>query len=122
MVRLSRILLRQQMFDEATVVVERAKSIAPHDPEVAVSEAVLLSATGNTDQALSALNAILKDHPNIADAWFFRGMIGMQSQNPALAQESWRKFVEVAPPGPRRDRIQGFLDGEGLKMPGPRNR
>ncbi|MEZ4270238.1 MAG: hypothetical protein R3C68_02010 [Myxococcota bacterium] len=115
---LTQLLMRAQAIEEAKVVNERILSLDAENTQARVYAAVIRSAEpGQLDAALGDLDALLKKHPDFADAWFFRGMMGMRSGNTELAQESWRKFVAVAPESPRRQRIEGFLKGEGLQMP-----
>lgn len=109
--------LRAQMMDEADVATRRALELDPNHAEAQVHAAALHSAQGDQQAALATLDRVTEKNPQLAEAWFFRGMIGMQSGNTELAQSSWRKFVEIAPDGPQKDRIRGFLAGEGLQMP-----
>ena len=117
LVILARKLLRSQAFEEAQVLNQRALTVAPDNLDAQVNAAVLTSARGATAEALKELDGILEKNPQHAPAWFFRGMMGMQSGNQELAMQSWQKFVDVAPEGPQKQRIQGFLSGRGLQMP-----
>ena len=67
--------------------------------------------------AFTALDSVIDTHPKYADAWFFRGMLGMQSSKSNVMRESFEKYVEYAPDGPKKERIRGMLRGEGMKMP-----
>jgi cytochrome c-type biogenesis protein CcmH/NrfG len=116
-VRLTRRLLALQMLNEAAASNEHALKLDPKHPEARVHAAVLQSARGNTEEALRSLNGILQQHPTLAEGWFFRGMLGMMTNKPDLARESWTQYVAVAPDGPRKQRIQSFLDGNGLQGP-----
>jgi tetratricopeptide (TPR) repeat protein len=120
LVRLGHKLLQAQALQEAMLVTEKALSVAPENEEAKVHRAVLRNAIGDPDGALRDLDALLGKTPGLAEAWFFRGMIGMSNNRPELAQESWTKFVAVAPDGPQKERIRGFLEGKGLQMPGQR--
>jgi cytochrome c-type biogenesis protein CcmH/NrfG len=117
LVRLAHKLLQGQALSEAHMLNERALSFAPDNVEALVHKAVLRNAMGDSENALRELDALLAKNPTMAEGWFFRGMIGMSTGKPELAKESWQKFVAVAPDGPQKERIRGFLDGKGLQMP-----
>lgn len=114
---MSRTLLRQQRFGEAVAANAKALTLDPDNPEAQVHAAVLQSAKGDVTGAMAALDTILTQHASLAEGWFYRGMLGMMSGQPEVTQESWTKYVQVAPDSPRKERIQGFLDGKGLQMP-----
>lgn len=120
LLQLTRRLLHGQMLSEAEVLVQRALSLAPTNPMAQTYEAVLMSAKGDTIGAVAKLDAVTRAHPTLADAWFFRGMLGMQSENDALMRESFEKYVANAPAGPQRDRIKAML--ESGAMPGAAGR
>lgn len=109
LLRLSHLLLRAQMLDEARVVNDRALRLEPQNPEGRVHAAVLRAGGGDSAGAIEDLNAVLTTSPKLAEAWFFRGMLAMQSGDQKIMQESFTHFVEVAPEGPQRDRIRAML-------------
>jgi len=112
-------LLRSQRIAEADALTRQALALDPNNTEARVHAAVIKSAGGDLVNALAMLDGVLQDDPKQAEAWFFRGMMGMRSGNTELAHASWRKFVDVAPDGPQKERIRGFLAGEGMQMPQP---
>ncbi|MEL6338472.1 MAG: hypothetical protein AAFP04_03335 [Myxococcota bacterium] len=107
---LTRRLLFSQQFAEAQQLNARVLKIDPTDVEGRTYAAVLMSASGKQQGAAEALDAITSEHPDFADAWFFRGMVAMQSGDSGKTQEVWARFVEVAPPSPRRNRIEQMLE------------
>ena len=115
--RLARILLRQQMFREAEIIGGRVLQLDAENIDAKVHSAMLTGAKGDAEAALAELTALVEKHPTHADAWFFRGMLGMHSQKSDIMKESFEKFVEHAPPSARKERIRGMLRGEGIKMP-----
>ena len=117
MAKLVKRLLRTQMFSEAAILIERARAIDAERVDFQVYEAVLLSAKGDNDAANRALDALVSAYPDAVEAWFFRGMLAMQSGKSERMRESFERYVEVAPDGPKKDRIQRMLDGGGIQMP-----
>ncbi len=107
---LTRRLLFSQQFAEAQELNARVLKLDPTDVEGRTYAAVLMSASGKQQGAAEALDTITSEHPDFADAWFFRGMIAMQSGDSGKTLEVWARFVEVAPPSPRRYRIEQMLE------------
>ncbi|MEC9465349.1 MAG: hypothetical protein VX834_06175 [Myxococcota bacterium] len=117
MVRLGKILLFQQMHKEAALVTERAMQVAPKDPGVLVNHAMVTAAQGDKPAALATLDGVLEKDQTYYDAWFFKGMLSMQSGDSEGMRSSFEKYVAHAPESPRRDRIQKMLAGGGMQMP-----
>lgn len=104
-------LLREQMFDEADRLLGHIKELDPTNATARVYSAVTLAARGSDEQATRELDTVTKEHPDIADGWFFRGMLAMQGGDNERMRDSFEHFMAVAPPGPQRDSIRGFLQG-----------
>ena len=117
MAKLVKRLLRTQMFNEASILIERARAIDAERVDFQVYEAVLKSAKGDQEGANTALDALVSAYPDAAEAWFFRGMLAMQSGKSERMQESFERYVEVAPEGPKKERIKRMLAGGGIQMP-----
>lgn len=117
LVELGRLLLKAQMFKQAEVVTDRALQLDPENTLARVHAALLEGARGDTERALQKLGSIVEAHPDVADAWFFRGMLAMQAGRQELMRESWQQFVELAPESPRSERIRAMLDGSGPQRP-----
>ena len=117
MAKLVKRLLRTQMFSEASILIERARAIDAQRVDFQVYEAVFKSAKGDQEGANTALDALVSAYPEAAEAWFFRGMLAMQSGKSERMQESFERYVEVAPEGPKKERIKRMLAGGGIQMP-----
>ena len=109
LLRLSHLLLKDQMLSEAKVVNDKILQLAAHEPEALVHAAVLQASEGDINAALERLTDLAKEN-NLAEAWFFRGMLAMQSGNQSVMRDSFEHFVAVAPEGPQRQRIKAMLD------------
>lgn len=116
LVRLSHLLLKSQMLDEAKVVNDRVLQLDPTNVEGRVHGAVLLAGTGDRAGAQKGLDDVLKKDPTFAEAWFFRGMFGMQAGKQELMRQSFEQFVLYAPDGPQKERIRAMLQRQ---MPAP---
>ena len=107
--QLSHRLLRMMMIEEAATLNDRLLQLAPKNPEGLAHKAMLRAARGERDAAVADLTALLKNQPTFAEAWMFRGMLGMQSGNTALMRESFSEYVKYAPDGPQKERIKAML-------------
>jgi cytochrome c-type biogenesis protein CcmH/NrfG len=118
MVQLGKILLFQQMHKEAAMVTERALQVAPQDSGVLVNHAMVMAAKGDKPGAISTLDGVLSRDETFYDAWFFKGMLSMQTGDTEGMRVSFEKYVAHAPESPRRARIKKMLEGGGMQMPG----
>ena len=119
MVRLSRLLLTRQMFEEANVVIKRALAVDPTHLGALTSQAMIFASRGNVDQAKTSLISVLKQDKSHADAWFFRGMLAMQAGNNDQMKQFMTEFVRYAEPSPRRDRFVSMLGLDLGALPRP---
>ena len=108
--RMAHLLLKAQMHNEARVVNDRALQLDPQSVEARTHAAVLEAGGGNAVAGQAGLDAVLKQDPTFAEAWFFKGMLGMQAGNNEVMRQSFQQFVRYAPPGPQRDRIRAMLE------------
>jgi tetratricopeptide (TPR) repeat protein len=106
---LSHKLLRATRIEEANELNKKLLMLEPNNTEGLVHQAVLKAAHGDQEQGLNDLTTLLKTHDNLAEGWFFRGMLSMQLGKNDLMLESFKKFVEVAPEGPQKERIKQML-------------
>ena len=117
MARLGRILLFQQLHTEAKMVTERALQIAPDHIGAQINQAMVTAGQGDAAGALTQLDAVLKRDPKSYDAWFFKGMLSMQSGDNSGMKKSFEQYVALAPDGPKKDRIKRMLGGGAMQMP-----
>jgi len=110
--RLGHVLIAGRMYEEAKIMTDRALQFDPGNKE-ALAHAAALRSVQDRDGGLAQLDALVKQNPSLAEAWLFRGMLGMQSGNTALMQESFQKYVAVAPEGPERDHVRSMLSAGG---------
>lgn len=110
--RLGHVLIAGRMYEEAKVMTDRALQFDPGNKE-ALAHAAALRSVQDRAGALAQLDALVKQDPKLAEAWLFRGMLGMQSGDTTLMQESFQKYVAVAPAGPERDHVRSMLSAGG---------
>lgn len=94
---------------------DRAK---PSAPAPKAYSGWLLFLAGLTDEALPRIEAAIAADPEFPDAHFFRGMVllrGRDDREGALVE--FRRFLELAPPGPERDQVEQLVAG--IEEPAP---
>jgi tetratricopeptide (TPR) repeat protein len=106
-----RVLLRRMEISHARPFIDRALQLDPEHAESLVHYAVLLAAEGNRSEGVARLDALLSEHPDIADGWFYRGMFGMQDGDPQRMKESFARYLKLAPDGPMAAQVKGLLNG-----------
>ena len=87
-----------------------AARLDPSAPAPKAYSGWLTFLAGLTDEALGRIDAAIAADPNYPDARFFRGMVllrGRDDQIAAIAE--FRRFIELAQPGPERDQVEGLL-------------
>ncbi len=113
LVQVAHLLIRQMRIAQAGPIVERALQIDPKHAESRVHMAMVTAANGDNKSALAQLDAVAQEHPTEAEAWFFRGMIGLQTGDLRLKNESFARYLELSPEGPQKERVRAMLAGDG---------
>ena len=99
------------------MVTERALQIQPDHIPTQINQAMVTAGQGDASSALTQLEAILSRDPKSYDAWFFKGMLSMQSGDNDGMKASFEQYVALAPDGPKKDRIKRMLGGGAMQMP-----
>jgi len=113
--RLSELYRRSGKFDLAQESLKRAESMQQDSLEVAYNEANLLEAQGKYEEAAAALQKLIarssapSDRHNMALFMERLGNVYRQSGKPQLAQETFRKVVELGAPESARG-YSGLID------------
>lgn len=108
-VRLGHLFLAARMFEEAKILTDRALQLDAHNGE-ALAHAAALRSVQNREGGLADLATLLKAEFILAEAWLFRGMIGLASGDMTLMHDSFKHYLEVAPAGPERDHVSAMLN------------
>ncbi|MCK6529858.1 tetratricopeptide repeat protein [Myxococcota bacterium] len=110
---LSHALLASQQFDEAARYNDRVLEKRPDDPEALVHLGLMRSVSGDLDGGVAQVDAVLQVDPKMPEALLFRGMLAMQGRDRSAAVAYWRRYLEVAPPGARTDRVRAAVSALG---------
>ncbi|MEO0814660.1 MAG: hypothetical protein AAFY60_17495, partial [Myxococcota bacterium] len=103
-------LLMGQAYEEAARLNQRVMEIEPQNVKGQTYNAMMQAVRGDPEGAKSRLEELASKHgENALDAFFFRGMIAMGERDTPAMQKYIGRWVELAPPSPRRDRFKAML-------------
>lgn len=89
---------------------DAAAAIDPSAPGPKAYSGWLVYLAGLTDEALSRIDAAIAADADYPDARFFRGMVLLRGRDDrAGAVAEFRRFLELAPPGPEREQVAQLL-------------
>ena len=91
------ILNRQGRLDEAIVHFREARRRDPERLEAGLNLGALLARTGRTAEALTVLRDAARRHPESAAARYNMGLVHWLREEPAAAQEAWRRALALDP-------------------------
>lgn len=98
---------------EAVDALRAFDTAAQLDPDAAAPKAYggwLVFLAGLTDEALGRIDAAIAADPDYPDAHFFRGMVLLRGRDDRTAAvDEFRRFLDLAPPGPERDQVEQLL-------------
>ena len=83
----------------------------PEDASVLADCAVMYFKTGDSDKALQYLNKAIELKPDLAQAWFNKGLILMTAQDRHQeGLEVWKQFIKLAPESEEAKLIKSQID------------
>lgn len=95
--QLASMLLREGKQDEAEKLTDEVLKENPSDNDALLVKARLSLLRQDAQGAITALRAVLRDQPNLVDAYLYLADAHMLSKEPELAKESIMKAVESNP-------------------------
>lgn len=110
LVELGRMYLSSQRLNEVTRVSLKALELDPDNPGALTNLGMVLVAIDHVKDGLASFDRALSADPEFADALLFKGMVLFQRQDFQTAVDAWERYLEVAPPGARTDRIEAMLE------------
>jgi tetratricopeptide (TPR) repeat protein len=94
--RLSHGLLEVGRFFESFQVAQKIMEVEPSDPEARTHLAAVRMAMGMRDQARSLLDDVLENHPDLIEAYLYRGVLHAEEGDRAKAAEVWQRGVDAS--------------------------
>ena len=90
----------------------------PNNVDAMTHLALIVAIGGHADSALETFERALKLDPNYPPAYLYRGQVLMEAKNDSAgAIRAWEKFLQLAPPGEDRDRVQKLIADAKTKSP-----
>jgi hypothetical protein len=88
--------LRRGDFEEAMSTLDRARALAPDDPEVRVHLAILQLAVGMVDRAIPELEGAVEASPGLGKAHLWLGMAQLRVGNSEAATSAFESALECS--------------------------
>lgn len=107
---ISSILVNEGRAEEADQYRSRLPSGQKIDPNAFLNQGISLYNAGNLDEALVKFDQIVADYPDLADAYYYRGLthLGKASNEQAIAD--FKKMLELEPGHEKADEAKQFLE------------
>lgn len=96
--------LQQGRLSEAAPLLERARKLHPREVRFAFLHGTTLAGLGQFAEAVSAFQAVIKQEPNIADAYLALGQAQRKLGQFEEAQNTYRKLLRLRP-----DHVDGYI-------------
>lgn len=94
--------------DQAEALLERIPPEEAIHPNTTMNLGMAHYNKGELEQAKGFLDRTVRDYPEVAIAYYFRGLINL-SLEPAEAAEDFKKYIEMAPDSPQAVEAKEYL-------------
>jgi tetratricopeptide (TPR) repeat protein len=106
-------------FEDALGEYEVALKIDPGDAEAQANIGLILYLAGRPQDGLDAVDRALQSAPDYPEALYFRGVILLRGlDRPADAMDAFARYLEAAPFGSQRERVQRLIDRARAELAG----
>jgi tetratricopeptide (TPR) repeat protein len=107
---ISSILVNEGRDEEAAQYRARLPAGQKIDPNALLNQGISLYNAGSLDEALSKFDTIVADYPDLANAYYYRGLthLGKASNEQAIAD--FKKMLELEPGHEKADEAKQFLE------------
>jgi len=99
-----------EMVNKAESQFRRALELADEKPEAKIGLANVHLVTGETDQAISLLEEVIADHPDMREALFALGRAYLTKGETDKAEATLERFLETDPPAVWAEQAQTMLN------------
>jgi tetratricopeptide (TPR) repeat protein len=104
------VLVAEEREDEAEQYIARLPEGADLDPNAEMNLGILAYNDGNMEEAARIFEALVAEHPDIADAQYFAGLVHLNQGKNAEALAELRKMMELAPDHEKAEEVRGFIE------------
>jgi len=103
------IVASQGKVEEAEKLLEKVPADDVLHPNTTINIGMAHYNNGEMEEAKKYLDKTVKDHPDVAQAYYFRGLVNL-SIHPEEAKADFEKFLEMAPDSPQASEAREYLE------------
>jgi hypothetical protein len=107
---ISSILVNEGREEEAQQYIARLPAGQKVDPNALLNQGIALYNEGNLDEALARFDQIVADYPDLADAYYYRGLVHLGKAQNEQAIADFKKMIELDPNHANADEAKQFLE------------
>lgn len=106
---ISNLLVAEGREQEAQTYMARLPQGESVDPNTLLNVGIKHYNDGKLDQALAQFDRVAKENPNLADAYYFRGLTYLGLNKSAEAKADFQKTLQLDPKHPKADEIKEYI-------------
>ena len=103
------LLVREGRTDEADVYMEKLPEGVKVATDTVLNSGITAYNNGDLDSALKQFNTAVANNPEMADAYYYRGLVHLGKSQNDEATTDLRKFLELAPDDSKASEAEQFL-------------
>ena len=107
---ISSLLVSEGRTDEAEQYMARLPEDEKLDPNALLNVGIEEYNAQDLDAALVAFDAAVRDYPDFADAYYYRGLVHLNIGHNKLSAVDFKKLLELAPDHPNAEEAKQFLE------------
>lgn len=104
------VLLSEGRTEEAQTYMARLPEGQKLAPDTLLNMGIEMYNANDLDGALENFDRAVAENPDLADAYYFRGLVNLAKTNSEAATADFLKFVELSPEGSRAEEARQFLE------------
>jgi tetratricopeptide (TPR) repeat protein len=95
--------------DEAKTYMAKLPQGASVDPNTLLNLGIKAYNEKKLDEAARDFDRVVKEHPELPDAYYYRGLVLLAQNKPALAKADFQKLLELAPNHPHAAEVKEYI-------------
>lgn len=104
------LLAREGRDEEAEAYLARLPEDAELPPDMLLNAGIRDYNANKMEEALAQFDRVVKQDPELADAYYYRGLVHLNLQHNDLAKADFERLLELAPNHPNAAEAREFLD------------
>jgi tetratricopeptide (TPR) repeat protein len=95
--------------EEAKTYMAKLPQGASVDPNTLLNLGIKAYNEKKLDEAARDFDRVVKEHPELPDAYYYRGLVLLAQNKPALAKADFQKLLELAPNHPHAAEVKEYI-------------